>query len=440
ISQGKVWKGNYINRRKDESLFTARTSVAPLMDSGGKVTHFVSVQEDISEQQQLEAQFFQAQKMESLGTLVGGIAHDFNNMLAGMVGNLYIARKRAKNQPEIITKLEMVEKLSFRAADMIKQLLAFARKDMVEFQTLDFTAFVKEAYKLAQVTVPENITTLPDFGNEPLKMKFDATQMQQIMMNLLNNARDAVNDVAAAKISVQLRPFTPDAAFLQRHKDADAMNYAVLSVADNGCGMNKIELNRIFEPFYTSKEVGKGSGLGLSMVYGAMQRHHGVIEVDSKPDRGTAFHLYFPLSDKKTAAALPVQIDDWQASGERLLLADDNEVIRDTLGEMLNLDGFTVDVAKDGAAAVELFAAHPEAYDAVILDVVMPVMGGMQAALQIRDIRPDIPIIFATGYDREQVLNGVGQMQNVVALSKPLHADRLRQILKEWIHSKATKT
>jgi len=433
ISQGKVWKGNQINQRKDGSLYTARVSVAPLLDDHDKVTHFVGVQEDISEQQQLEEQFLQAQKMESLGTLVGGIAHDFNNMLAGMVGNLYMARKKIKDQPEVVLKLELVEKLSFRAADMIKQLLAFARKDMVEFQTIDFTSFIKEAYKLAHVVVPENVRCLPDFGNESLNLDCDATQVQQILMNLLVNARDALHHVQKPQINVQLRSFSPDEAFRNRHRDATAQTYAQLSVEDNGCGMGEAELQRIFEPFYTTKSVGEGTGLGLAMVFGAMQRHQGFIEVDSEPGRGTVFRLYFPLSAHLPEEVLPVQSDVWRASGERLLLADDEPVVRDTLGEMLSLDGFVVDVASDGAEAVQLFSEQPEAYDAVILDVVMPVMGGMQAALHMRELRPDIPIIFATGYDREHVLNGIGDMQHIAALSKPLHAHRLRQILRKWL-------
>ncbi len=437
ISQGKVWKGNQINRRKDASLYTARVSVAPLLDGDGKVTHFVGVQEDISEQQQLEEQFLQAQKMESLGTLVGGIAHDFNNMLAGMVGNLYMARKKIKDQPEVVLKLELVEKLSFRAADMIKQLLAFARKDMVEFQTINFTPFIKEAYKLARVVVPENVTCLPDFGKESLTLDCDATQVQQILMNLLVNARDALHHVQEPQIHIQLRRFSPNNAFRNRHRDATAQAYAQLSVEDNGCGIGEAELLRIFEPFYTTKSVGEGTGLGLSMVFGAMQRHHGFIEVDSEPGRGTVFHLYFPLSTQLPEEVLPVQNDVWRASGERLLLADDEPVVRDTLGEMLSLDGFNVDVASDGAEALQLFSEHPQAYDAVILDVVMPVMGGMQAALKMRELRPDIPIIFATGYDREHVLNGMGDMQHIAALSKPLHARRLRQILQQWLQPEA---
>jgi len=168
LSQGKVWKGRMTDRKKDGSLYLATVSIVPLLDAGGRITHYVGVHEDISEQQKVEMQLIQAQKMESLGILVGGIAHDFNNMLAGMVGNLYMARKAAKDQPEITQKLTRVEKLSFRAADMIKQLLAFARKDAIQLKTLDLTSFIKEAYKLSRIAVPEDITCLADVAAEPL--------------------------------------------------------------------------------------------------------------------------------------------------------------------------------------------------------------------------------------------------------------------------------
>jgi len=434
ISQGKVWKGRMTDRKKDGSQCLAMVSIVPLLDADGRVTHYVSVQEDISEQQKVEMQLFQAQKMESLGTLVGGIAHDFNNMLAGMVGNLYMARKHAKDIPEITQKLERVEKLCSRAADMIKQLLAFARKDMVQFKTLDLTLLVQEAYKLSRMAVPENITCLSNITGEPLYVECDATQVQQIMMNLLGNARDALHDVSEPRINLELRRYVPDAAFVTEHPDAISAAYALLSIEDNGCGISSEEVERIFEPFFTTKDVGKGSGLGLSMVFGTVQSHKGLIEVDSKLGRGSAFRIYFPLSDKSAGKRLTEKSSAQDGRGEQLLLADDEPIVREAIGEMLRIDGFAVTEASDGLDAVEQFSTQPNAYDAVILDVVMPRMGGVDAAQRIRELRPDIPIIFATGYDREHVLRGVEGMQGTVSLSKPLHAETLRRALIELLH------
>ncbi|MDQ6965389.1 MAG: response regulator, partial [Mariprofundaceae bacterium] len=243
------------------------------------------------------------------------------------------------------------------------------------------------------------------------------------------NARDAVMEQAEPRIDINLVRYEPDEAFLSAHPEADASAYAMLSVKDNGCGIPEKHLDRIFEPFFTSKGVGEGSGLGLSMAFGAMKNHRGFIEVQSAVGEGTTFRLFFPLSDTDEEPGLSEESVAWRGHGERLLLADDEPIVRDTIGEMLRIDGFTVDLAEDGQDAVEQFAAQPEAYDAVILDVVMPRMGGMGAAHRMREIRPDIPIIFATGYDRDHVLRGVDGMQGVVSLSKPLHSANLRQTL-----------
>lgn len=436
ISRGKVWKGRMTDRKKDGSTFVSKVSIAPMLDTEGHITHYVSVHEDVSEQQKMELQLLQAQKMESLGTLVGGIAHDFNNMLAGMVGNLYMARKRAKDMPDVTQKLERVEKLSFRAADMIKQLLAFARKDMIQFKPIDLGPFIKEAFKLSRVAIPENIQCLSEIQSKPLNVECDATQVQQMLMNLMTNARDALIDAEQPTITVSLNRFEPDKAFVKEYPEAITTSYALLSVQDNGCGIPENQLERIFEPFYTTKEVGQGSGLGLSMVFGAMKSHHGIITVQSKPG-ATAFNLYFPLSAPHQGSEIPEESGSWRGQNERLLLADDEPIVRDTIGEMLRIDGFVVDVTEDGQHALEIFSKNPDAYAAVILDVVMPRMGGMGTAHRMREIRPDIPIVFATGYDRDHVLRGVEGMSGIAALSKPLHSASLRQTLGELLEQQA---
>ncbi|MDQ6971310.1 MAG: ATP-binding protein, partial [Mariprofundaceae bacterium] len=327
------------------------------------------------------------------------------------------------------------EKLGFRAADMINQLLAFARKDMVEFRNIDLTPFINEAFKLSRVAVPDNIRCSCDIERQMLMSECDATQVQQMLMNLLANATDALQDTPDAQIELCLSRVTPDGNFYIRHAEASQTDYAVLSLEDNGCGMEAAQLEHIFEPFFTTKGVGEGSGLGLSMVFGTMQRHKGVIEVDSMPGRGSIFRLYFPLREKDNEPAETDKTMIWSNSGQRLLMADDEPIVLKTVSEMLRIDGFIVDTANDGRDALEQFIQHPEIYDAVILDVVMPRLGGVDTATRIREIRKDIPIIFATGYDREHVLSGVQGMSNVVALSKPLHALRLHQVLGEMLHN-----
>jgi len=237
----------------------------------------------------------EARKMEALGTLVGGIAHDFNNMLAGMTGNLYLAKQKLRNNPEAVRNLDNIEKLSRRAADMIQQLLAFARKGMVNMKETPLAPFVKETIKFLRASVPENIHLHQYICNDALPVRADATQIHQVLMNLVNNACDATEGVDEPRIFIRLQAFETDDAFMKRHACFKPGRYAYLSVRDNGCGIPEARIKTVFEPFFTTKAVGKGTGLGLSMVFGAIKTHHGFVDVESIEGEGSTFHIYIPL-------------------------------------------------------------------------------------------------------------------------------------------------
>ncbi|MDX8395826.1 MAG: PAS domain S-box protein, partial [Mariprofundaceae bacterium] len=293
ILSGKTWENMMTDRRKDGSLFPALASISPIFDALGEITHFVSIQRDMTDLQQMEEKFNQAQKMESIGTLVGGIAHDFNNMLASMVGSLYLLKNKLNEQPELIERVESLEKQSFRAADMIKQLLAFARKGNVEMQILDFNSLVKEVFNLALRTISEDILVKQSVCEESLPIKGDASLLQQILINLLNNARDAVVTVPDPEIIISVDTYQADEVFVNSHQDVSlGTDYARLMVRDNGCGIPMNDLNHIFEPFFTSKPVGKGTGLGLAMIFGSVQTHGGFIDVESTVGEGSTFNIY----------------------------------------------------------------------------------------------------------------------------------------------------
>jgi len=433
ISKGERWQSRLVDRRKSGAFFPAELTISPVLNDEGDITHFVGIKRDLTERENLEQQFRQAQKMEAIGTLVGGIAHDFNNMLAGMTCNLYLAKQRVQDKPEVVQKLENIEQLSLGAAEMIRQLLTFSRQGLVSMNKLPLTSFLKETLKLLRSSVPENIDMHLDICSEALLIKGDSTQLHQVLMNLINNARDAVCAVERPTIIISLARFHADAACVERDAGFTVENYARLSVADNGCGMAADQLEHLFEPFFTTKEQGKGTGLGLAMVYGAIEMHDGVIAVDSSEGKGSSFHIYLPLLEQKESAFESAQqAAEKQAvmgSGELILLADDQQHVVETGKEVLETMGYRVLTATDGQQAVELFKAQSNGIDLCILDIVMPVMTGDQAAKQIRQIKPDVKIIFATGYDK----NLQSGMAQEIVLSKPFSIIEMSQLIRQQL-------
>ena len=434
ITKGKIWHGSIVNRRKDGSQYPAMMSIAPILDSSGQITHYVALQQDMTTHDMLEEKFRQAQKMEAIGTLVGGIAHDFNNMLAGMTGNLYLAKSKVADFPDVVDRLTTVETLGFRASDMIKQLLTFARKEHVEMQPFGLTSFIKESSRLNEATIPENISFHRTLCAAELVVKGDATQLQQVLMNLLSNARDAVAGVAEPTISLQLEEYEADTAFISGHPKVEGRLFAHLTVTDNGAGINEEDKVHIFDPFYTTKGVGTGTGLGLSMVYGAVQSHGGVIEVESTPGQGSSFHIYLPLVAEHKASAVTEAASEVESGhGELILLVDDNANIRSTGKAVLESIGYRVVEAADGLQGVEQFTANRDSISLIIMDVVMPRLGGVGAAERIRAFCPDVKIIFATGYDKDDALKGEMPSGEVI-LPKPYNVVKLSRMIREQLH------
>jgi len=434
INRVGQWEGEIWNKRKNGDIYPEHLSISAIYDCKGEVINYVGIFSDISEQQSMQEQLRQSQKMEAIGTLVGGIAHDFNNMLAGMVGNLYLAKQKVQQQPDVLQKLISIEQLSSRAADMIQQLLTFARKGIVSKETMPLTAFIQESMVFFHTTLPENIKLNEDICTENLSIHGDNTQIHQILMNLINNARDAVEGLHEPCITISLKPFTADETFLVSHPYFKKEAYAHLSISDNGHGIGKEKIAHIFEPFYTTKEQGKGTGLGLSMVYGAIQTHDGFVEVDSIEDQGTTFNLYIPLVEDSQTSTPSVQKETTcKGKNELILIADDEPVVRETMADVLQSLGYKVLMAEDGLMALELFKQKQGQIDLALLDVVMPHLGGVQLATRIKAIQADLPIIFLTGYDKEQVLNGSEALENTDILTKPINLDVLSQRIRQML-------
>ncbi len=383
--------------------------------------------------EKMKNQLLQAQKMEAVGTLVGGIAHDFNNTLSAIQANLYLAKFKASEKNVLNAKLGNIEKLTARAAEMVQQLLTFARKDMLNIHLLPLTSLIRDEFKLIKNILPKNIDYNTDLCDEELIIHGDATQIQQLLINLLNNARDAVRHSNQPKIVCTLKSFNVNTAFQDKHPKIKNKRFAHLIVEDNGCGISENELAQIFVPFFTTKAVGEGTGLGLAMVYGSIQTHRGIIEVESKEDKGTAFHIYLPLSKNSELFVTKSEELILPGKGETILLADDEEDILEATSEVLNSLGYKVLLAANGKEIVELFNINADEVSLVITDIVMPKMSGIDAAKKIRLINSEIPIIFATGYDKKRPAHSSEEIENSISISKPFSIGQLSQLIRKAI-------
>jgi len=376
----------------------------------------------------LKKSYFILKKCNRSAHWVGGVAHEFNNTLAGITGRLFLAKESAENNPETLQHIEKISLLTSNAATIVQQLLAFSRKSPVKMTNFSLTAFIKETIKLHRLSVPENIKLSTDISANTLPIQGDATQLQQILVNLLHNARDAVVGVNEPHINITLSEFKADASFMALHPNLKETNYAKLTVEDNGCGIPEKEKECIFDPFFTTKEVGKGTGLGLSMVYGSIQTHEGTIEVSSSLGKGTQMQIYIPLAQHIRIAEPKQNTQLISGRGESILYVDDEDWLRETGKEVLEALGYSVLEASNGREAVEMYMANQDSIGLIIMDVVMPNMGGVEAAEEILAHNSDVKIIYCTGYDREDMLRGEN-LEHATVLTKPYKVHELSQLL-----------
>ncbi|RMH52026.1 MAG: PAS domain S-box protein [Zetaproteobacteria bacterium] len=425
-------------QRRNGERFPLELSVGAMEIDGAPM--FVGMMRDITEEQRLQQQLRHAQRVQSIGTLVGGVAHNFNNMLGGIVGKLYLAKSRMQPDAQVRRYLEEVEEIVAHAAAMIKDLLTYARKDFFrEMRDVVLNPLVDAAARTAALGISEDVTLHVACCPEPLTVHGDAGQIQQVVVNLINNARDAVAGCRLREISVDLRRCRPDDAFFARHPELQrGSDYARIEVCDTGCGMDEETRAQIFEPFFTTKEVGAGTGLGLSTAYGTVTNHGGAIEVVSAPGEGSCFRIFLPL----LSAAAEEEGEDppgevrRAAEGVTLLLVDDDDQVRRALGEVLEELGYRVLTAADGRAALELFHRRREEIACVVSDVVMPEMGGIELLRAIRAAGSTVPVVLLTGYDRGRVELSEEERTGVELLGKPVWIPLFSQRIDQVIHGR----
>ncbi len=348
------------------------------------------------EKKHLEEQLLHAQKMEAIGTLAGGIAHDFNNILSVIVGYIELSLIDMPETDPLRGKLDQVLKAGGRATDLVKQILAFSRKDKQKLMPIRISPIVKEALKMLRSSLPATIEISMDINNSSLSILSDPSQIHQILMNLCTNAAHALPDNKGL-LNVSLYDVDLDQDTASGHADLQAGHYQKLIVSDNGEGIKPEIMDRIFDPFFTTKGPGKGTGMGLAVIHGIVKRCKGAITVDSEPGKGTTFQIFFPTIDVKTVEAIELH-KDIPIGNEKILYIDDEKQIIDVGRELLEGLGYKVIAATTATDALGIFKADPDGFDMIITDMTMPHMTGMELAEQISIISPEIPIILCSGY------------------------------------------
>lgn len=383
------------------------------------------------ERKQMERRVRQLEKFEALGKLAGGVAHDFNNVIGAIMGWAEIGIDRQSLNPEAARLFRNIQDQATRAAGLTRQLLAYARRQVLEPKNTSLNDLVNETTTLLQKTIGEHIEVRMVLAPDLHVTRADPSQIEQVLMNLCFNARDAMPK--GGQLLIETRNVEVDSHFCRQHPDAQAGRYVRMSISDTGSGMEASTLGRIFEPFFTTKEIGKGTGLGLATALGIVKQHSGFVDVYSELNKGTAFHIYLPACE---GVAEPLRhVDDAPVRGgaETILIAEDHQGMREMAREILEGLGYRLYIARDGEEAVQHFLTHKTEISLVLLDVIMPKLSGIDAYERISKASPDVPVIFTSGYSDHGPLlesladKGVGILQK--PYSSKVLSRRVREIL-----------
>ncbi|HWR89801.1 MAG TPA: PAS domain S-box protein, partial [Dissulfurispiraceae bacterium] len=396
IIKGGEWRGIFHNRKKNGDLYWASVSISPIRSSEGVITHFLEVQEDITEQKRLEEQLRHSQKLEAVGQLAGGIAHDFNNILTAIIGYGSLLQMIMSDDDPSRPHVDQILTLADKAANLTQSLLAFSRKQIIFLKPIDVNEVIRRVEKLLSRLIGEDIELRTLVAEDDLMIMGDSGQIEQVLMNLVTNSRDAMPD--GGVLSIETARAEINTEFIQHYGFGEPGAYAVISVTDTGVGMDEKTKERIFEPFFTTKEVGKGTGLGLSIVYGIIRQHNGYINVDSEPGKGTTFRIYFPLIKSDVQKAGLKEETALQGGTETILVAEDEPEVRKITKAMLERFGYDVIEAVDGEDAVRKFKENKDTVRLLLFDVIMPKKNGKEAYEEIAAMQPGIRVLFTSGY------------------------------------------
>jgi signal transduction histidine kinase/ActR/RegA family two-component response regulator len=438
IQSGNVYRSIFVNRKKNGELYYVEESISPVRDASGAITHFISNGRDLTDRLRLEAQLLQVQKMDAIGRLAGGVAHDFNNLLTIIMSYAELAQDAVTAGTSLERKLQEILSAARRAAQLTRQLLAFSRKQPQALRVVELNDVIAEITQTLPRLIGEDIdlTFVPGAGLG--RVKVDPVQIEQILMNLAANARDAMPQ--GGSLSIETSDVHLDEHYVHgKHAIIPTGHYALITVTDNGVGISPDHLPHIFEPFYTTKPSGQGTGLGLATVYGIVKQNRGFIWAYSEPGSGTVFRIYLPcVATRQRHPEAPDRLPEPAVGGsETLLLVEDEDAVRTATAEFLGLQGYTVLEAKDGLDALSVAKNYGSTIHLVVSDVVMPNMSGGQLAKQLESFRPETKVLFVSGYAGKTVFDHKVVDLETNFLQKPFTLRQLSAKIREALKGRA---
>jgi PAS domain S-box-containing protein len=437
LARGDVWSGHLINRRKDGTLYRQEATISPVRDASGAIVSYVCAARDVTRERELEDQLRQSQKMEAVGQLAGGVAHDFNNLLTAIMGNSELLLARMDDDDPRRADLDEIRKAGARAASLTRQLLAFSRRQVLEPVFLDLNSVVESVAKMIERVIGEHVELVtvldPDLG----QVHADPGQIEHVIINLAVNARDAMPE--GGRLLIETTNADLDEEYVSAHTPVQPGPYVMLAISDTGSGMDEATRARVFEPFFTTKESGKGTGLGLSTVYGIVKQSNGYIWVYSEAGQGTTFKIYLPRVEDVEAVVRPKTRGAAERRGlerdgkETVLVVEDDDAVRGVVRRALEGCGYTVVAARDAAEATRLAGEYAGPIDFLITDLIMPETSGRDLARRVAELRPEVRVLYMSGYSDNVVLRQGMLSPGMQFLAKPFTQesllDKVREIL-----------
>jgi len=423
IRQDKTWSGRYINRRRDGSMFEEEAVIFPVKDEHGKTINYCKMARNVSLEVKLEEQLRQAQKMEAIGTLAGGVAHDFNNLLTVINGFAELALLKIEAYHPVARDIKAILNSGKSGEGLTRQLLAFSRKQIHKPENLNINEIVLSMETILQRLIGEDIRMESNLGENLPPILADKSQIEQIITNLVINARDALLAVTLPghdkKLKIETGAVFIDENFVRENAGCQSGHHIQITVSDNGIGMEASVLDKIFEPFYSTKSKSKGTGLGLATVYGIVRQNKAGIFVKSEPETGTVFKIYWPAGRGKIRQAVADETTGNHTGSESVLVVEDDGEVRKFISEALEALGYIVRTASDGQSALSLIRQEKPAFDLLITDIIMPGLNGKELADQIKDLIPEIRIIFISGYTDNQIARNGSLQTGIHFIHKP---------------------